>query len=132
MKSTHALIYFSLLACLFMHAGCASPQKTVVPPYYPKGSILVVKSERINLRECPSLNCQVIAVLRRGEHMIKVEQQNEWIKVEAKSINRKGWVASRLVGKKSDKKKAAEVTEEWSPQERDQKGASKIREEFSP
>lgn len=123
-----------LLLCFLFVCGCATtkttkPVSTSLPS---KGTILFVTSDQVNLRTCPSSTCKVTAVLKRGDEIIQLGQENDWMNIRVKAINREGWVASRLVGKKPTRKTPSEINEAWSPQKKENRGSSKLKEEFSP
>jgi uncharacterized protein YgiM (DUF1202 family) len=102
------------------------------PGASPKGTVLFVTSDKVNLRACPAANCKVIAVLKRGDEVIKIGQDDAWVNVRAKALDREGWVSSKMVGKKPRKKSSPEISEEWSPQGKAKKESPALKEEFSP
>jgi len=115
--------------------GGAGPETTIKPAATPtpKPVILYVSAQRVNLRECPSVKCKVIAGLKLGDAVIKLGQRKDWINVRVKATNREGWVASTLVGKTAGKKKPASKTKEPSPpQGKETQGSSELQEEFAP
>jgi SH3-like domain-containing protein len=114
-------------------AGGAGTETTTKPATTPKPVILYVVSNRTNLRECPSVKCKVVAVLKLGDEVIKLGQGEDWINVRVKATNREGWVASTLVGKKAKKKKpSSRVKEQSPPRGKDKQGSSELQEEFAP
>ena len=145
-----------LLLCFLLASGCAATKTTTKPDTTgpaptaaggagtetttkpattptPKPVILYVVSQQLNLRECPSVKCRVVAVLKLGDEVIKLGQGKDWINVRVKATNREGWVVSALVGKKAKKKKPSPRTREQSPpQGKDKQKSSDLQEEFAP
>jgi len=145
-----------LLLCFILASGCAATKTTTEPATTSttpaasgeaaatkatepattsttaKPFILYVTSDQVNLRECPSVKCKVAAVLKLGEEVIKLGQEELWIKVKVKASGREGWVASRLVGKMPKKKTSPRIKEGSSPRGKAKQGSSELQEEFSP
>ena len=114
-------------------AGDAGTETTAKPATTPKPVTLFVVTNRLNLRECPSVRCKVAAVLKLGDEVIRLGQENDWFHVRVKATDREGWVASAMVGKKANKKKPSSRTKEQSlPQGKDKQGSSELQEEFAP
>jgi hypothetical protein len=112
MKRKQAGWFLSILPVLLFLSGCATA-KSPNPAALEPGSALVVTAERANLRACSSLRCRVVAVLARGDGVLRIGGKKGWVRVRVKATGRKGWVAARLVGKDTEKKQP-EITEEWS------------------
>jgi hypothetical protein len=72
-------------------------------------------------------------VLKRGDAVIKLGQEKDWINVRVKATDREGWVASTLVGKTAPKKKpSSRIKEQSPPQGKDTQGSPELQEEFAP
>ncbi len=143
-----------VLLCFFLVSGCAATETTTKPDTTgpaptaaggdgtetatrpattPKPVLLYVLPDRLNLRECPSIKCKVAAVLKRGDEVIKLGQEKDWINVRVRATNREGWVASTLVGKTVPKKKpSSRIKEQSPPQGKEKQGSSELQEEFAP
>jgi hypothetical protein len=142
-----------LLLCFLLASGCAATETTTKPDTTvpaptaagtettakpattppPKPVILYVVSNRLNLRECPSVKCKVAAVLKLGDEVIKLGQKDDWINVRVKATNREGWAASTLVGKKAKKKKpSSRIKEQSPPQGKEKQESTELQEEFAP
>jgi uncharacterized protein YgiM (DUF1202 family) len=94
--------------------------------------ILYVISDRLNLRECPSLKCKVATVLKLGDEVTMLEQEEDWVKVRINATGREGWVASNLVGGTPKKKTPSRIKEEPAPRPKDKQGSTELQEEFAP
>lgn len=113
--------------------GSAGTEAVTKPATTPKPVVLYVLSNRLNLRECPSVKCKVAAVLKQGDEVVKLGQKKDWVNVRVKAANREGWVASTLVGKKPSKKKSSSRIKEQSPGlGKDEQESSELQEEFAP
>ena len=113
-------------------AGTETATKPAPAPS-PKPVVLHVVSNKVNLRECPSVKCTVVAVLKQGDKVIKLGQEKDWVNVRVKATNREGWVASTLVGKKTNKKKpSSRAKDQSSGQGKDKQESSELEEEFAP
>ena len=124
-----------VLLCMLLASGCAATKTTIKPAATsptPKPEILYVTSDKVNLRACPSLNCKVDAVLRLGEEVIKLGQEDDWVNIRVKATKREGWVAARLTGKKPLKKTPPKIIEEKPPRGKDTQGSTELKEEFAP
>ena len=102
-----------MVVFLFLAAGCAGLSEKIekyLPPEQPaaerkgpvvdEGKSLFINTGTLNLRACPGLNCQILTTLKRGEEVIKIGEQGEWLKVQVKAAKTEGWVASRFVSSK--------------------------------
>ena len=112
MKRKFAGWVLSCLPAVLLLSGCATA-KSPKPAALGPGPALVVTAERVNLRSCSSLKCGVLAVLARGDGVVRLGGKKGWVKVRVKATGREGWVAAHLVGKETGKKQT-EITEEWS------------------
>ncbi len=91
----HRPFYFFTLCFLFI-SGCvqeSSPQLQHAPE-----SVVYVQVNALNVRQCPSTKCRITGVLHRGENIVVINQQNGWLQVNTKAVNKKGWVSSKYVG----------------------------------
>jgi uncharacterized protein YgiM (DUF1202 family) len=124
-----------LMLCFLFVSGCSTTKTTTQPVSASPSSkitILYVTSDQVNLRVCPSSTCKVTAVLKRGDEILKLGQENDWMNIRVKTTNHEGWVASRFVGKKPKSKTSTEINEEGTPHEKDKQRSLKLKEEFSP
>ncbi len=75
--------------------GC-TPLPVVVPP--PPAPVLTrVAASYLNLRACPSTQCQASAVLRMGDIVRVLGCENGWARVWAPGLQTEGWVSSRYL-----------------------------------
>jgi SH3-like domain-containing protein len=126
--------------CFLVASGCAATQTTSKPAApgpaisTPKPALLYVTADQVNLRACPSVKCQVAAVLKLGDEVIKLGQEQEWINVRVPATRREGWVASHLLGKTPREKSPIKVKEKPSPRVKDRPAspALELEEEFAP
>ena len=96
------ILFLAILTSWGCGAGKQPVHKptTATPPSLsqPNGQVLVVTAGPLNLRACPGMECQVIAVLPRGQEVVKLEAKAGWLRVRVPSIQKKGWVGARYVG----------------------------------
>jgi hypothetical protein len=105
MIKRHPLATFLFLV-IFTSWGCGTKKQpvhkpTTAPPAslsQPNGQVLVVTAGPLNLRACPGMECRVIAVLPRGEDVVKLGAKAGWLRVRVPAIQKKGWVGARYVG----------------------------------
>ncbi|MEN6472890.1 MAG: SH3 domain-containing protein [Syntrophaceae bacterium] len=133
-----------LLLCFILASGCAATKTTTKPAttsptaptsttgFTPKPVILYVISDRLNLRECPSLQCKVAVVLKLGDEVIVLGQKQDWINVRVKATHQEGWVAAYLVGETPRERTPSRIKEEPSPRAKEKQGQPELKEEFSP
>ena len=133
-----------MIVCLFLAAGCAglrekmrasgqsgSPEEGIKSYFILAGSV--------HLRACPGLNCQILTTLKRGEEVLKISEEGDWMKVQVKAARIEGWVASRFVSSKPLKpikpsppgSDASKPQEEWAPAEKGAKPPSLPKEDFA-
>lgn len=64
------------------------------------GDELVIIGDLVNVRTAPSINSEITAKLPRGEKLIEIQHQGEWIEIDTgrKDI-RTGWVHETLISK---------------------------------
>lgn len=71
---------------------------------------LAVTGERVNLRSEPSTEADVVSVLTRGQALLELERQGEWVRVRAAGDPPdEGWVHGSLVGTPGDDDTVAAV-----------------------
>jgi hypothetical protein len=102
------------------------------PPPPAESKTLFVQVNLLNLRACPSTECQIITVLKRGQAVIQLDAQAQpgWLRVRVQTPEREGWVAARYLGIHRPKplmspppppppaaQSLPEVREEWTPPE---------------
>ena len=104
MIKRHPLATFLFLV-IVTSWGCGARKQpthkpTTPPPSLsqPDGQVLVVTAGPLNLRACPGMECRVIAVLPRGEEVVKLGDKAGWLRVRVPSMDKKGWVGARYVG----------------------------------
>jgi hypothetical protein len=141
MKRCFAVFHLLVLLFLFFAVGCETLQTSSTPSSEPVNATspspevttLFVISDKANIRACPATNCKVIAILKRGDEVIKLSEENDWINIKVKAANREGWVALRLVGKKPKKKTNPDIKAQRPAQEKQKQGSTQqLKEEFSP
>lgn len=89
-----------LLALL---AGCGqNPAPVPAQPVrvdFKAGQKLYVRASALNMRQCPGMACQIVAVLKAGQAVGLEELQRGWGRVTAADGQRRGWVALRYLSK---------------------------------
>ncbi len=113
MKISPIRLGVTLGVCFLLAAGCAGLRDKIgktMSSEQPgpvgeevKSLTLFITAGSLNLRACPGLNCQILTTLKRGEEVIKISQEGEWLKVKVKAAKTEGWVASRFVSSKPPK-----------------------------
>lgn len=100
-RITPLVLVLAILSLL----GCGAGQQPVPEPASPppslaepNGKVLMVLPSRLNLRTCPSMTCQIIAVLPRGQEVVKLGAEAGWLRVHVPAIQKEGWVGARHVG----------------------------------
>jgi uncharacterized protein YgiM (DUF1202 family) len=91
-----------VLICLslFLAVHCAGPREIEkIPSVQKKEDLFVVTTDRINLRACPGTDCRIETGLKRGEEIIKIRKEGEWLKVRVKTSGLEGWIPLRFVSK---------------------------------
>lgn len=92
------------LTALFMLAilgGCAEVGKSVPQEWsaaLKDGQKRYVLTSGLNLRECPTTSCRILAVLRHGDLVMSTGEKRGWSYVETAVGGTRGWVASRYLG----------------------------------
>lgn len=137
MKIASIRLGVTLGVCFFLAAGCAglrdkigktlSTEQSGSVGEEVKSITLFITAGSLNLRACPGLNCQILATLKRGEEVIKISQEGEWLKVKVKASKMEGWVSSRFVSSKppkpvvpsSPESAPSKPQEEWAAPEKE-------------
>lgn len=126
--------------CFLVASGCAATKTTSEPAApsptiaKPKPALLYVTADQVNLRACPSVKCQVAAVLKLGDEVVRLGQEQDWINVRVNATRREGWVASHLLGKTPREKIPSKVKEKPLPRVKDRPASPELEleEEFAP
>jgi uncharacterized protein YgiM (DUF1202 family) len=93
--NTKALALVSAVMLLLAFAVSCSVSVDMPPPN--KGDAQVVNIDSLNLRACPSTDCDVLAVLRRGENLKVLQYRNSWTKVWSPALQLEGWAAGKYL-----------------------------------
>jgi len=95
----------SALGILFFLCGCV-PDTTDRHVLQHNRSIKTayVQVAALNLRKCPSVKCEIISVLRTGEVVDVLREQEGWYEVAKSANGNMGWLASRYVADTPQKK----------------------------
>ncbi|MBA4395031.1 MAG: hypothetical protein C0407_15880 [Desulfobacca sp.] len=105
MKKSPLKLTITMTLCLFLAAGCAGLREKMRSSGQ-SGSLedeiksFFISAGSLHLRACPGLNCQILTTLKRGEEVLKISEEGEWMKVQVKAARIEGWVASRFVSSK--------------------------------
>jgi len=87
----------ALAAIVVLAAGCAGHQQDAGSAN--GGATYTVRAALLNLLECPSLSCTVVADLHAGDKVaVLTPDINGWYQVREVSTGRVGYVLSRFVG----------------------------------
>lgn len=65
-------------------------------PAYPKGTVVRVKSGKLNMRGGPGTSWQVVSSLAQNDPLLVLEQNQDWIQVQT-TTKVVGWVAAWLI-----------------------------------
>ena len=101
MSATRIARALTALALLALLGGCAEVGKSVPQEWsaaFKDGQKRYVLTSGLNLRECPTNTCRILAVLRHGELVLTTGEKKGWSYVEAAVSGKRGWVASRYLG----------------------------------
>ena len=61
------------------------------------GGFMAVTASRLNIRACPSLQCDVVTVAARGELVQALELRNTWVRVVHEKTGIQGWVSAEYL-----------------------------------
>ncbi|HML59750.1 SH3 domain-containing protein [Solidesulfovibrio sp.] len=87
----------ALAAIVVLTVGCAGREQAAVSAN--GGATYTVRAALLNLLECPSLSCTVVADLHSGDKVaVLTPDINGWYQVREVSTGRVGYVLSRFVG----------------------------------
>jgi uncharacterized protein YgiM (DUF1202 family) len=110
MKISYPRFGVAMIICLFLAVGCAGRREKTPPAGQPveerkvpgvdETKSFFINAGSLHLRACPGLNCQILTTLKRGEEVIKLSEEGEWLKVQVKVARIEGWVSSRFVSSK--------------------------------
>lgn len=82
----------SLQEALTPKQSKSKPAQKLAPGSY------FVQAWALNLRKCPSSQCHIVSVLKRGQEVNAGERKAGWIKVSLPGSQQQGWVAARYLG----------------------------------
>jgi len=94
MRRTFSLLFAASLLLVSLCLGCSV--SVDVPPSS-RGNAQVIDTDTLNLRSCPSTDCSVLTVLRRGEKLKVLDYHNSWAKVWFPPMKMEGWVGSQYL-----------------------------------
>lgn len=96
-----------MMAALAAVAGCSLTQPAPPPPpraatpppvtLPPAASEAFVQVGSLNLRQCPTRECRIIALLHKGQGVRVLSQRSGWAEV-ALPDGRQGWLAAGYLG----------------------------------
>ncbi|BEQ16614.1 SH3 domain-containing protein [Desulfoferula mesophila] len=101
MPATRITSVLSAVLLLVFLAGCAEVSKSVPQEWsaaFKNGQKRYVLTSGLNLRECPTTSCRILAVLRHGDIVMTTGEKKGWSYVETASGGQQGWVSSRYLG----------------------------------
>ncbi|MEA4856967.1 SH3 domain-containing protein [Solidesulfovibrio sp.] len=75
--------------------GCSVSIDLTPPP--PAGYIRVVGADSVNVRACPSPQCEVRTVVYRGQGLRVYEYQNGWARIVVSDSGVSGWMDARYL-----------------------------------
>jgi uncharacterized protein YgiM (DUF1202 family) len=135
-----ALLAATLLAML---AGCGQKSPPITTPPVTLdlkvGQQLYVRASALNLRQCPSTDCRILAVLGGGQAVRLQALKGGWGQVTTSDGRRRGWVAASYLDKNPPASvqpaKASEPPplpkEQWAPAGQGGQQPPPVKEEFS-
>ncbi len=68
--------------------------------------ISFVQVKALNLRQCPSVECEIVSVLQAGDKVAVLSEQNGWYKISRPATGKTGWLAARYMARKPPEKKS--------------------------
>lgn len=95
MKTRLAQAWVLMLLLAFLAVGCSVSIDVTPPP--PTGYVRVVGADAVNVRACPAVGCEVVAVAYRGQGLRVYEYQNGWARVVLSDSGAAGWMDARYL-----------------------------------
>ncbi|THB67382.1 MAG: SH3 domain-containing protein [Desulfovibrio sp.] len=96
MKHKLVPMMFAMMALLLFAVGCSVSVDVDPPP--PSGyDRQVVDTDSLNVRSCPSMECDVVTVVHRGQWVRVYEYRDGWARVKVRDTNVEGWCASQYL-----------------------------------
>ena len=95
MKKNLAHTFGLLLLLATLVVGCSVSIDLTPPP--PAGYVRVVGADSVNVRACPSPNCEVRTVVYRGQALRVYEYQNGWARIVVSDSGVPGWMDARYL-----------------------------------
>ncbi len=96
-----------ILGCILLVSGCVEPVTRQYGPVPDRPEPMVyVQVDSLNLRRCPSVRCEILAVLHAGDAVTVRDSRNGWYEVVRPDNGRSGWLSSRYVAAVPPEKRA--------------------------
>lgn len=95
MKKKMTSVFGMLLLLAVLAVGCSVSIDLTPPP--PAGYIRVVGADSVNVRACPSPQCEVRTVVYRGQGLRVYEYQNGWARIVVADSGVAGWMDARYL-----------------------------------
>ena len=90
MKKTIIPLFCALLAFSLLAISCSVSVDMQPPP--PQGyDRQVVNTDSLNVRSCASMECDVVAVIYRGQWVRVYEYREGWARVKVRDTGVEGW-----------------------------------------
>ncbi len=103
MKRLELIAVLMFAALLALAAGCGHKAAPIpakpVKLDFKAGERLYVRASALNLRQCPSTDCRILAVLKGGQAVRLEALKGGWGQVLTVGGSRRGWVAARYLAK---------------------------------
>jgi len=100
-------LLISALSSLIFLCGCVPDTserhvlRNSAPDY-----ISFVQVKALNLRKCPSVQCEIVSVLQAGDKVTVLSEQKGWYKISRPTTGKTGWLAARYMASQPPKKKS--------------------------
>lgn len=63
------------------------------------GDVLVINGDLVNVRQAPTINADVVFRLAKGDKVIQIQRQDDWVEIGIYRKNKKtGWIHQSLLG----------------------------------
>lgn len=100
-------LLISALSSLIFLCGCVpdTSERHVLRNSAPD-SISFVQVMALNLRQCPSIQCEILSVLHAGDKVTVLSEQNGWYQISRPATGKTGWLAARYIAGQPPKKKS--------------------------